>query len=107
MSYSDVAITILDQLGGNRFRSMTGANSFCCEDEKLGRLVFRIPTKNGVNYINITLDFSDTYDMEFWSVRGSKKEPYITRKLVKQFSGIYCDQLQEIFTEVTGLRTSL
>jgi hypothetical protein len=55
----------------------------------------------------------DTYDLRFFRVTGGKlnKRTYtfspIQRKDIKVINGIYSDQLQEIFTRVTGLYTHL
>ena len=93
-----VANTILQQLGGNRFRAMTGSKTFVDHGDALS---FRFPTSNKLNYLKITLDPSDTYNLEFGYIRGTtyKPQPTIER--------VYCDQLQEIFTDKTGLYTRL
>lgn len=98
-----VAITILNQLGGNKFRAMTGAKDFYATNNSMG---FRLPggggfCKNGVNYVKITLNSMDTYDVEFKRIRGHK----ITD--VAEHAGIYNDMLQAIFTKETGLDTHL
>jgi hypothetical protein len=98
-----VALTILQQLGGNKFTVMTGARNLIAIESGLS---FRLPgasgfTKQGINYVKITLDADDTYTMEFGRVRG------MTYKVLKTHNGIYFDQLQEIFTSETGLATHL
>lgn len=97
-----VAKIILQQLGGNKFIAMTGARNFL----NLGNgLSFRLPgsgfTKQGINYVNITLDPSDTYTIEFRRIRGSKNT------IISTHNDIYYDVLQEVFTRVTGLETHL
>jgi len=50
-----VAGEIYRQLGGNRFKAMTGARNFTCSE---GSLTFKLPvnkTKNRINYIRIVL----------------------------------------------------
>jgi hypothetical protein len=94
-----VAETILQQLGGKRFIVMTGARSFVGSDHAL---MFALPScKNGINKVRITLDPSDTYTVEFFRIRGMKSE------LIKSLSDVYFDQLQEVFTDETGLFTTL
>jgi hypothetical protein len=97
-----VAQTILEQLGGHRFRVMTGAKNFIGDVKALS---FRLPgsgfAKDGVNFVRITLNALDTYDMEFGRVRGRNVKMLYTE------SGIYADKLQTVFTRVTGLNTSL
>jgi hypothetical protein len=92
---------ILAQLGGNKFRVMTGAKNFCALPE--GGLFFNIGRFHGVKTtsVNITLNANDLYDMEFFSVRGVKL------KVLALVKDLYFDQLQEVFTEQTGLYTSL
>jgi hypothetical protein len=96
-----IAATIIDQLGGNRFIAMTGANRFYAFPDGVS---FRIPTrsaKNGINSVMITLTPDDLYDIEFGAVRAMK---YTVKSA---HEGIYCDQLVEIFESETGLYTHL
>lgn len=103
-----IALTIMNQLGGKRFGAMTGAKNFVALTD--GGVSFRIPTgfsqingkKTGINAVTIKLDHArDVYDMEFASIRGAK----ITPK--GEARGIYCDMLASTFTEHTGLDTRL
>ncbi len=99
----EVANTILEKLGGNKFRAMTGAKSFLGGPDSLS---FRIPgaggfTKNGVNHCKVTLSPDDTYVMQFSRIRGTKVQT------MEPITGLYFDQLQDIFESETGLRTSL
>ena len=96
---NEIAKTILLQLGGNRFVVMTGANRFTAGENYLA---FKIPTRK-INFVKITLTAMDDYTIEF--ARYSTKK--YTFSVVKKVSGIYCDQLQDVFTENTGLYTSL
>ena len=103
MTDKTIAITILKQLGGNKFIAMTGANKFYAENNGMG---FALPggggfCRNGINYVKITLNSMDTYDMEFKRIRGTK----ITD--VAKHEGIYNDMLQSTFTSETGLYTNL
>jgi hypothetical protein len=101
MSYNqEVAHTILNQLGGQRFIAMTGAKKFSAGDECLN---FWIPLKNGINNVNIALDVNDTYRMTFNKWNAKKLE----NRLVYTVANVYWDQLQDIFTEQTGLYTKL
>lgn len=92
---------ILRQLGGNRFVVMTGAKHLCEVERGLG---FQIPgniTKDGINAVKITLDPSDTYTVKFMRMTRTKL------KVVAEVSDVYCDMLQDIFTDRTGLYTHL
>jgi len=98
-----VAKTILAQLGGNRFTVMTGAKNYLGDANSLS---FKLPTqanytKDGINYVKITLSPSDTYTVEFGRVYGSKY------RVISKYDGIYCDMLRDLFTDKTGLETSL
>lgn len=101
-SENQVAKIILEQLGGNKFIAMTGAKNFI----NLGNgLSFKLPgagfTKNGINFVKIILDPSDTYNIEFGRTRGT------TYKVINTTNDIYFDVLQEVFTRYTGLETHL
>jgi len=98
-----VAQTILQQLGGRRFVSMTGARDFVGEGNSL---LFRLPerfAKDGINKVRVSLGPLDTYTMCFLKCNFRKH----TFQIIAEHSGLYFDQLQSVFTEVTGLDTSL
>lgn len=101
MADKTVAIEILRQLGGNRFIAMTGAKNFFCNDNMMG---FKLPstlTKNRINYVKITLNSMDTYDLEFISIRGN------SMKTVSTFEGAYNDMLVSVVADKTGLCLTL
>ena len=80
---------------------MTGAKHFVADDKKK-LIIFKIGRNSkSVNYVKITLTSMDTYDMEFIMMRAGK----MTTK--SKATGVYNDQLQETFTEHTGLYTRL
>ena len=99
-----VAATILTQLGGRRFISMTGARDLV---GGANYLMFSLPAglaRDGINQIRISLDWTDTYIFEALKVsRGSK----MNGDTIKKLTGVYADDLQEIFTNITGLDTHL
>ena len=129
-----IAKVIVQQLGGNQFAMMTGAKQFVAIENGVR---FRIgKNKTRANMVKITLRWDDTYNMEFWHI-GQEVNPYTIlmryankglsaeefNKQVKDateraqkaaepvklkaYEGIYCDQLQELFTEYTELYTRL
>jgi len=102
MSDLTIANTTLQQLGGNKFIAMTGANDFGVDGNTLS---FKFPSRSGANYCRITLNSLDLYDMQFIRIRKVKGIPQ--SKVVAEHNGIYADQLQTIFTKETGLYTSL
>jgi len=99
-----VSQTILEQLGGRRFIAMTGAKRFVGGNNTLS---FKLPSTphyvaKGINGVRITLNPSDTYTVSFFKSRGHNQPT-----LVEEHSEIYNDMLQDVFTMVTGLQTSL
>lgn len=92
---------ILDQLGGNRFIVMTGANHLTQDRTSLRFALPARVAKNRIRHCIITLRPDDTYDMEFGTAMGLRYRMIATR------SGVRCDQLQAIFESETGLRTQL
>ena len=96
----EIAKTILQQLGGNKFIAMTGAKNLGFTDKGIQMKIGR--NAKGVTHVIIDLDRGkDLYNIEFVKVRGMK------RTTVKKLKGIYADQLKKIFTQNTGLRVSL
>lgn len=96
-----IANTILDQLGGNKFIAMTGANNLVAINKGLQ---FKLPAnfaKNKINCVQVILDPSDTYTMKFIQLKK-----YDVKVLIK-IEGVFFDQLQEFFKEKTGLDTRL
>lgn len=99
-----VADTILQQLGGRRFITMTGAYSLSGSEDTLS---MRLPQRGRMVGVRVTLDPSDTYTLTVIKSVGSlKRGNFRTVEAFKQ-SNVYCDQLQDVFTEATGLATSL
>lgn len=105
---SDVANTILAQLGGNKFSAMTGARVFvghgpAPEFHKLGGLSFKIGSgaRDGITHVRVFLMSNDTYTVEFLKVRGT------SCKTVSEHAMVYADQLRALFTECTGFEVTL
>lgn len=106
-----IATTILDQLGGNRFLAMTGANHLVDDGNTLRMTLPKNASK--ANRLYITLDADDTYTMHFFRFTPGR----LNRKTyewtgdktqeVKTVSGVYFDMLQDIFTDTTGMYTHL
>ena len=95
----NIAKTILQQLGGNKFIAMTGAKNLGFTNNGLQMKIGR--NSKGITHVVISLKSTDTYDVEFIKMRG------VNRKVVKKLKGVYADQLGKIFTKFTGLRTRL
>lgn len=91
-----VARTILEQLGRG-FSAMTGAHTLCSTENSLS---FRVPgtiTRQRINWVKIELTPADEYKLTFGVIRGK------TFKVVEERDGVYCDNLREVFSSVTGL----
>ena len=98
-----IARTIIDQLGGGKFQVMTGAKAFIAHPAGLS---FHLPgaggfCRDGINHVHITLTWRDDYDVTFSRIRGG------ATTTIKTLDGISPDQLQNVFSSVTGLATSL
>jgi hypothetical protein len=95
-----VAQTIAQQLGGSKFVAMTGASL----SGGIDQLTIHLGRSRAVV---VKLAADDTYTVSlhkpgrFTAARGWTQPEPIVR------AGVYCDNLQAIFTELTGLYTSL
>ena len=107
-----VANEILRQLGGNKFVVMTGAKNFLADGNTLRMTL----PKNGskANRLWITLDEGeDLYSMRFFRYvpgRLNTKTWEWSKEKVdneKIYDHIFCDQLQEVFTQHTKMYTHL
>lgn len=101
---------IFQQLGGNRFAAMTGSKRFVGDGNTLEMQLAK--NKSKANRLAITLDEGkDLYTMRFYKYtpgRFNRTTCEFTEDKVVEvelFEDVFCDQLQEIFTEVTGLYT--
>ncbi len=95
-----VAREILNQLGGNKFRVMTGAKNFMGFSEGLVMKIGR--NSSNSNYLKITLNSMDLYDMEFAKVSRMGEKKSIT-----EYNNVYNDSMVEVFEKHTGMYTKL
>lgn len=98
-----IAATILTQLGGRRFMAMTGSKNMLFDDKGLRMDLTR--NKSGANKLQIDYNDDDTYTMKFMKFIFSKNTFECLDK--GTFESVYADQLRSIFTDSTGLYTSL
>lgn len=111
---NEIAFTTLQQLGGNKFLVMTGSKAVLDGNALHLRLVKNM---SKANRLDVTLDGNDTYTMRFYFFRlqrcalDKKKGEFriIPEKNedIEVLEGVYCDQLQDIFEQITGLYTTL
>lgn len=108
------AETIYQQLGGNRFAAMTGAKNFLALKNGLRFRIGRNASK--ANMVEIKLNGLDLYDIVFikhtpYSFKigkdGSYTETPERNRTIARFDSYYGDMLQDCFTRVTGMYTSL
>ena len=98
------ANAILEQLGGRRFLVMTGAKDLMGGADSLQ---FKLPArfaKDGINAVRVVLAADDTYSVSLFRVG---RAPTFAVTTVKQLDLVYGEDLRRIFTEATGLDTSL
>lgn len=101
-----IAQTILQQIGGHKFTVMTGSKDFI--DLGDGLLMSLSRNKTSANRLEILYDEGlDLYNMRFFRKTFSKKTFISKSKDIAKYEGVYCDMLEEIFAEVTGLNTRL
>lgn len=102
MSGPQTAETILAQLGGNKFIAMTGARNFMRGERYLQ---FQLPrgATNKAKYVKIALELNDTYTVTFSTMKRGTYEVAI----ISTHEMVYADALRTLFTEQTGLETSL
>ena len=115
--FKNAAEEILSQLGGREFIMMTGVKNLCTDDGENLRMT--LPKNNsGANRLEIKLDYAtDTYNVRFFRYTPSKLKvnartltaDFVPEKVkdIRTFSDVYFDQLQEIFTMVTGFDTRM
>ena len=99
-----VAETILQQLGGRKFTTMTGAKNISKGKNNEGNeyLGFYLPhADRGINYVKITLNDLDTYDIEYAKIRGTNYS------VVSTSENIYAENLIEDFETNTKLYLSI
>jgi len=102
---------IIAQIGGNKFFAMTGCKAYTRPDG----VKFTIPRNaTSANRLYVSYDEGqDLYNMRFYRETGGKFNmktgDWIERKekTLAEFCGVYCDMLRDIFTEITGMHTSL
>ena len=93
-----VAETIRKQIG-NKALFMMGAKNLVAGDDYLS---FRIGRNSkGINYIKITLNRMDLYNIEFGAIRG------MDYKVKYEAKDVYVDMLHNVIENHTGMYLSL
>ena len=97
---SHIANEIYRQLGGNKFRVMTGAKMMVSTENGIRMRIGR--NKTNANYMEVVLNSMDLYDITFAKVTRMGE-----MKSVKTYDNVYNDMLVEIFESHTGMYTTL
>ena len=97
---SHVANEIYRQLGGNRFRVMTGAKNMVSHEFALSMKIGR--NKTNANFMVVELNGNDLYNVTF-----AKLTKMGEMKSVKEYDNVYNDMLVSIFESHTGMYTTL
>ena len=97
---SDIANEIYRQLGGNRFRVMTGAKNMVSTENGIRMRIGR--NKTNANYMEVVLNSMDLYDITFAKVTKMGE-----MKSVRTYDNVYNDMLVSLFESHTGMYTTL
>lgn len=103
----EVANEIYRQLGGNKFKVATGSEVINIIHNGLVLALKR--NASSANRMTITLNTLDMYDVRFskYTKATVKNNFQFKEKEITGFNDIYTFQLQEIFTQVTGMYIKL
>lgn len=130
----EIANTILSQFGGHKFTVMTGAKNFVAIDNGIRFNIGKNGSR--ANMVKVILNGDDTYTMSFikqgrefneftilmkYADKGLSEQEFnetvskaiakakknAEPKTLKEYNGLFFDQLQEFFTEYTKMYTKL
>jgi hypothetical protein len=101
-------LVILDQLGGKMFIRMTGVKYLIAghskvtdSDDLYAYLQMTLPkNQSKANKLIVQYKANDLYDMSFLKVSKN-----LQVKTIEKIEDCYCEDLQSVFTEITGLYT--
>lgn len=109
----EIMLALYEQLGRHKFVVMTGSKFTGYMENESGDLeqVIKLSkNKSGADKLIITYEEGkDTYSMRFIKSPKLNKKTFSFSEAKEVFflSDIYAEQLQEVFTQVTGLYTHL
>ena len=130
----EIANTILSQFGGHQFTVMTGAKNFVAIENGIRFNIGKNGSR--ANMVKVILNGDDTYTMSFikqgrefneftilmkYADKGLSEQEFnetvskaiakakknAEPKTLKEYNGLFFDQLQEFFTEYTKMYTKL
>ena len=97
---SHISNEIYRQLGGNKFRVMTGSKMMVSTENGIRMRIGR--NKTNANFMEVSLNGLDLYDVTF-----AKLTKMGEMKSVKTYDNVYSDMLVSIFESHTGMYTTL
>lgn len=93
---------VMSESGVNRLKVMVGGKNFTFSGaDDYAAFRFTAKARNKANYMKITLNSNDLYNVEFGYIRAAK---YTVRS---EINDMYFDSLKEYFEKETGLYLSL
>ena len=110
---------IIHQLGGNKFLAMTGSKiKYYGYDDNgyVYLMVELVKNQSRAKYLKIQLNGKDLYNLEFSRIKKTLNKEYAAygikiydekKEVVKIYKDVFCDSLQDMFTNTTGLLTRL
>lgn len=109
----EIMLSLYQQLGGHKFVVMTGSEFTGYMENESGNMeqIIKLSrNKSGADKLIVTYEEDkDVYSMRFIKSSKFNKRTFSFSETEEIYftSGIYSEQLQEVFTQVTGLYTHL
>lgn len=100
----EIVTTILSQLGGSKFTTMTGAKlSYSINSKDQPVLHCKLPAdikiRNNINLVLISYNIGlDLYEYTFMNTRKATES-----QIIKQINDVYAEDLIPLFEQETGL----
>ncbi len=100
----EIVTTILSQLGGSKFTTMTGAKlSYSINSKDQPVLHCKLPAdikiRNNINLVLITYNIGlDLYEYTFMNTRKDAEN-----QIIKQINDVYAEDIIPLFEQETGL----
>ena len=105
---NQVAKTIYQQIGGNRFMAMVGGKDIFYIDNGNGLRFSFGRNKTSANRCEIVYNAGlDLYTMRFIRHTFSRRTFENKQTVMKEYTDVYCDQLESLFSDFTGMATYL
>lgn len=105
---SEIASTMLNQLGGRRFMVFTGSKVMSVQENGSNVSLTLGLTRNATSANRMVITYNagkDLYEVDFNRDTFSRKTFESKSKNLKHYEDVYCDMLVNIFERTTGLVT--